>query len=52
MLGQTIGLRGAISVGLLIGGLSALWLIFSPVRKLEKIEEQVHGAHGEVTESP
>ncbi len=38
MLGQTIGLRGAISVGLLIGGLSALWLIFSPVRTLEKIE--------------
>lgn len=37
LLGQTIGLRGAISVGLLIGALSALWLIFSPVRNLEKI---------------
>ena len=37
LLGQTIGLRGAISVGLLMGALSSLWLIFSPARKMEKI---------------
>ena len=37
LLGQTIGLRGAISVGLLIGASSALWLFFSPLRNREKI---------------
>ncbi|MCX6048624.1 MAG: MFS transporter [Chloroflexi bacterium] len=37
LLGQTIGLRAAITIGLLIGALATLWLVFSPVRKLEKI---------------
>ncbi len=37
LLGQTIGLRAAITLGLLIGALATLWLVFSPVRTLEKI---------------
>ena len=38
-LGQTIGLRAAIGVGLLIGAAATLWLIFSPVRGMRGVGE-------------
>ncbi|CAN5830324.1 MFS transporter [soil metagenome] len=42
LLGQTIGLRAAITIGLLIGALATLWLIFSPVYKLKQIESTIN----------
>lgn len=37
-LGQTIGLRAAIGVGLLISLSATLWLVFSPLRGMERLD--------------
>jgi hypothetical protein len=38
-LGQIIGLRESIAVSAVGSGLSFLWVVFSPVRKMRRLEE-------------
>jgi len=39
LLGEAIGLRSAIFIGVVAGGFAFLWVLFSPVRQIREMPE-------------